>query len=184
MKELIEIFWTFAKMGAVTFGGGYAMLPILQREVVESKKWLTSEKVMDYYAVSQGLPGIIAVNVSVFIGHSRKQIPGGIAAALGVVFPCIVIISVIAACLAGFQDNPYVQHALAGVSVCVCALIMNSVLDMGKKGVKDALGAGICVLTFLLMEATEISPILIIVAAALIGAFIRPLLEKKNAKEA
>ena len=180
LKELLAIYWSFFKMGAVTFGGGYAMLPILQREVVETKQWLTNEKIMDYYAVSQGLPGIIAVNVSVFIGYSRKRVPGGVAAALGVVSPCIIIISIIAACLAGFQDNPYVQSAFAGISVCVCALILNSVLDMGKKGVKDLMGAGICVLTFILMEFTSISPILIIVSAAFVGVGYQTLLAKKK----
>lgn len=93
MKTLIGIYLTFLKMGAVTFGGGYTMLPILQREVVERKRWVTSEEVMDFYAVSQGLPGIIAVNVSVFIGYHVRRVPGAVAAALGTVSPCLVIIS-------------------------------------------------------------------------------------------
>ena len=169
MRELLEIYLSFFKMGSVTFGGGYAMLPILQREVVEKKKWLSSEEIMDYYAISQGLPGIIAVNVAVFIGHGRRKLAGGIAAALGVVSPCILIITVIAAFLSNFQDNAYVQHAFAGISVCVCALILNAVLDLGKKGIRDLLGAVLCVATFILVEFTEISPILIVVAAALIG---------------
>ena len=92
-------------MGSVTFGGGYAMLPILRKECVEKNKWITEEQVMDYYAVSQGLPGIIAVNVSVFIGYRRRKFAGGIAAALGCVSPCIIIISIIAAFLSNFQDN-------------------------------------------------------------------------------
>ena len=105
MKELISIFISFFKMGSVTFGGGYAMLPILRKECVEKNKWITEEQVMDYYAVSQGLPGIIAVNVSVFIGYRRRKFAGGIAAALGCVSPCIIIISIIAAFLSNFQDN-------------------------------------------------------------------------------
>ena len=169
MKELFEIYFSFLKMGAVTFGGGYAMLPILQREVVEKKRWLASEDIMDYYALAQGLPGIIAVNVAVFVGYARRKTAGGVAAALGVVSPCVVIISAIAAFLSNFQNNPYVQHAFAGISVCVCALILNSVLDLWKKGVKDAVGLILCVGTFALMELTSVSPVLIIVAAALIG---------------
>ena len=106
MKELWELYISFFKMGAVTFGGGYAMLPILQKEVVEKKAWISSEQVMDYYAVSQGLPGIIAVNVSVFIGYERRKIPGGVAAALGVGSPCLLIIMTIAAFLSNFQENP------------------------------------------------------------------------------
>ncbi len=183
MKELLEIYISFFKMGAVTFGGGYAMLPILQREVVEKKQWLENEKIMDYYAIAQGLPGIIAVNVSVFIGYARKKLLGGVAAALGVVSPCIVIISIIAACLSNFQDNVYVQHAFAGISVCVCALILNSVLDLAKKGVKDAVGIVLCVVTFLLMEFTSVSPVLIIVSAALIGIAAKKIMLRKGTKE-
>ena len=169
MKELFEIYFSFLKMGAVTFGGGYAMLPILQREVVEKKRWLANEDIMDYYALAQGLPGIIAVNVAVFIGYARRKTAGGQAAALGVVSPCVVIISIIAAFLSNFQNDPYVRHAFAGISVCVCALILNSVLDLWKKGVKDAVGLILCIGTFALMELTSVSPVLIIVAAALIG---------------
>lgn len=169
MRELIEIYIAFFKMGSVTFGGGYAMLPILQREVVEKKQWLPEEKIMDYYAIAQSLPGIIAVNVSVFIGYTRRKVSGGIAAALGVVSPCILVISLIAAFLSNFQDNIYVRHAFAGVSVCVCALILNAVIDLGKKGIKDVLGGVLCGGTFVLIEFTGISPILVILTAALIG---------------
>ncbi|MCF0151337.1 MAG: chromate transporter, partial [Firmicutes bacterium] len=87
MKELLLIYWTFFKMGAVTFGGGYAMLPILRREIVENKKWADEETVMDFYALSQGLPGIIAANVSTFLGYKKKGVPGAVAAVLGVVSP-------------------------------------------------------------------------------------------------
>lgn len=169
LRELLDIYLSFFKMGAVTFGGGYAMMPILQKEVVEKKKWLRTEDVMDFYALSQGLPGIIAVNVSVFIGYTRRKVPGGIAAALGVVSPCIVIISVIAAFLSNFQDNLYVHRAFAGISLCVCALILSAVLDMGKKGVRDVPGIVICAATLGLMIFTNISPILIVVSAAVIG---------------
>ena len=134
MKELISIFISFFKMGSVTFGGGYAMLPILRKECVENNKWITEEQVMDYYAVSQGLPGIIAVNVSVFIGYRRRKFAGGIAAALGCVSPCIIIISIIAAFLSNFQDNLLIKHAMSGVSICVVALILDAVLGLWKKG--------------------------------------------------
>lgn len=178
LKRLFEIYLTFFKMGSVTFGGGYAMLPILQKEVAENKKWLTSEDIMDYYAVAQGLPGIIAVNVSVMIGYKQNKVPGSIMAALGVVSPCIIIISFIAACLANFQDNVFVQNAFAGISVSVCALILSTVLDMGKKGIKDGLGLALCIATFFLVELTDISPIIVILAAAAIG-----ILKKSKGKE-
>ena len=165
MKELISIFISFFKMGSVTFGGGYAMLPILRKECVEKNKWITEEQVMDYYAVSQGLPGIIAGNVSVFIGYRRRKFAGGIAAALGCVSPCIIIISIIAAFLSNFQDNLIIKHAMSGVSICVVALILDAVLGLWKKGVRDIWGVFICLLVFFLTEFTPLSPIIIIISS-------------------
>lgn len=170
---LLDIYTAFFKMGAVTFGGGYAMLPILEREAVEKREWISKEEVLDYYAVSQGMPGIIAINVAVFIGYRRKKIPGGIMAALGVVSPCIIIITILAACLQNFQDNVFVKHALAGISVCVAALIATTVLGLWKKGVRDMAGF----LIFLAVAAyslfTPFSPILCVVCAAVAGILIQ-----------
>ena len=125
-------------MGVCTFGGGYAMLPILQREVVEKKHWVTYEAITDYYALGQCTPGIIAINTSVFIGHQLRKIPGGIVAALGVAFPSFVVITVIAAFLSNFADLPVVQHALAGINAVVVALIASSVIKLGKTTLKNA----------------------------------------------
>ena len=138
MKKLWTLFWTFAKVGVCTFGGGYAMLPILQREVVEKKHWVTYEAITDYYALGQCTPGIIAINTSVFIGHQLRKIPGGIVAALGVAFPSFVVITVIAAFLSNFADLPVVQHALAGINAVVVALIASSVIKLGKTTLKNA----------------------------------------------
>lgn len=104
MKDYLELFLTFAKIGVTTFGGGYAMLPILQREVVEDKKWVSNEEIVDYFAIGQCTPGIIAVNVATFVGKKRKGIAGGILATLGVVFPSLIIITVIAAVISNFMD--------------------------------------------------------------------------------
>ena len=175
MRELWEIFISFFKMSAVTFGGGYAMLPILQREIVESKKWMTEERIIDYYAVSQGLPGIIAVNVAIFIGKERKGIPGGIAGALGIVGPCLFIITFIAAFLSNFQDNPIVRNAFAGIAVCVSALILNSVIGLWKKGVIDKTGIAVFSIVFIGMMLTGLSPIVLIVASAIFGIVSRKL---------
>lgn len=172
-SELCLIYFLFFRMGAVTFGGGYAMLPILRREIIQNRQWMDEETIMDYYALSQGLPGIIAINVSVFIGHKRRGTPGAIAAALGMVSPCIVIITAIAAFLSNFQDNVYVQHALAGISVCVVALILDAVSNMWKKGVKDKASIAICLVILCLSTFTRISPILLVIACALIGIGIR-----------
>ena len=138
MNFYVDLFLTFAKVGVCTFGGGYAMLPILQRAVVEKKHWVTNEAITDYYALGQCTPGIIAVNTSVFIGHQLRKIPGGVVAALGVVFPSFVVITVIAAFLANFADLPVVQHALAGINAVVVALIASSVVKLGKTTLRNA----------------------------------------------
>ena len=169
MNFYADLFLTFAKVGVCTFGGGYAMLPILQREVVEKKHWVTDEAITDYYALGQCTPGIIAVNTSVFIGHQLRKIPGGIVAALGVAFPSFVVITVIAAFLSNFADLPVVQHALAGISVCVAALILDAVISMWKKGVKDLFGIVVCLAMLVLNTFTDLSPILLVITCALLG---------------
>ncbi len=169
LKELLTIYLTFFRMGAVTFGGGYAMLPILRREVVQKHGWADEETIIDYYALSQGLPGIIAINVSVFIGNKQRGVIGGISAALGMVSPCLIIISILAYSLLNFQDNVYVEHALAGISVCVAALILDAVIEMWKKGVKDKFGFVIFLLLFVLNIFTDISPIILVIVCALLG---------------
>ena len=182
IKDLIDIYLIFFRMGAVTFGGGYAMLPILRREVVQSHKWMTEEDIMDFYALSQGLPGIIAINVSVFIGYKQRGILGGIAAALGMVSPCIIIISIISFFLSNFQDNPYVQRALSAISVCVAALILDAVVSMWKKGVKDIIGVIICFVMLFLNVFSNISPILLIIVCAFIGIGVKGI-KRRNGKE-
>ncbi len=169
LKEILKIYLIFFKMGAVTFGGGYAMLPILRKEIVEKNNWLKEEEVMDFFAISQGLPGIIAVNVSVFIGYSKAKILGGISAALGVISPSIIIISIIAMSLSNFENNIYVKHALAGVSVCVSALIIDSVIAMWKKGIKDLFGIFLFLVIIVCMLFTNISPVLLVILSALCG---------------
>jgi len=143
-----DLFFTFAKVGVCTFGGGYAMLPILQREVVEKKGWATDEELTDYFAVGQCTPGIIAVNTATFIGYKYRGVPGGVLATLGVVFPSLVIITAIAAFLSNFADIPVVKHALAGINAAVVALIAASVLKLGKSTLKNGAAVAIflCVL--------------------------------------
>ena len=180
MKELLEIFLLFFKMGAVTFGGGYSMLPILRQEIVARRAWLTEEQVIDFFAVSQTLPGLIASNVSVFIGYQRRKTPGAIAAALGVVTPSIIIITLIAALMQDFQNNPLVRHAFKAISICVCALILDAVISMWKRGVKDWVGVIICVAVFALAVFTQLSPVWLVIAAALAGISVRKLREGRG----
>ena len=183
IRDFFEIYWKFFKMGAVTFGGGYAMLPILRREVVEKSKWMAEEDILDYYALSQGLPGIISINAGTFIGYHHKKTLGAVAAALGVVSPSIIIITLIAMFLAGFKDNVYVQHALSAISVCVVALILDAVIGMWKKGVKDLWGLAICLIALAVSLFTKLSPVLLVIAAAVAGLVIRGVKRAAAGKE-
>lgn len=175
MKELWVLFWSFAKMGVITFGGGMAMLPILQREVVDHRHWATEEELVDYYAISQCTPGIIAVNVSTFIGQKHKGIAGGIVATLGVVFPSLVIISVLAGLITNFSHLIWVQNAFAGIQVCVCVLIFNSVRKLLKKSVVDKRTAVIFVLVMLCSTLLNVSPVWFVVISALAGIVLKEL---------
>ena len=169
MNIYLDLFLTFARVGVCTFGGGYAMLPILQREVVEKKGWATNEELTDYFAIGQCTPGIIAVNTATFIGHKYKGIPGGVLATLGVVFPSLIIITVIAAFLSNFADIPAVQHALAGVNAAVVALIAVSVLKLGKSSLKDPLAVCIFLAVLALAFFAGLSPALLVVCAGAVG---------------
>ena len=169
MRELWTLFITFAKVGVMTFGGGYAMLPLLQREVVEKKGWCTEEDLTDYFAISQCTPGIIAVNTATFIGHRQKGILGGICSTLGVVFPSLCIITAIAACLSSFSDIPVVQHALSGVNAAVVALIASGVVKLAKSTVKNKTALCIFLAVLLLSFLTPLSPPVLIVGAGLAG---------------
>ena len=137
VNKYVSLFFTFAKIGVCTFGGGYAMLPILQRELVDNKGWATEEELADYYAVGQCTPGVIAVNTATFVGYNRLGWLGGIVATLGVVFPCLVIIMAIAAFLSNFMHLNVVVHAFNGVRAGVVALILSSVLKLLKTSLVD-----------------------------------------------
>ena len=169
MKELWTLFRTFFGMGAVTFGGGYAMLPLLQRTVVEKYGWATEEELLDYYAIGQCTPGVIAVNVSTFIGHKLRGLPGAIVASLGFISPSILIITLIAAFLESFASNVYVAHALAGIRVCVCVLILTSVLALGKKAIKNKLSWIIFGVSTVLAAFTEVPTVAIVLGAGVVG---------------
>lgn len=172
MRDLWELFIIFARMGAFTFGGGYAMLPIIQSEIVEKRQWATNEEIMDYYAIGQMTPGIIAVNTATFIGYKIKGVIGGIVATLGMVAPSIVIITVIAAFFKNFANYPIVQHAFGGIRLVVIALIAQTVYTMAKKTVKDKITLALFIIGFILLVATPISAVWIIIASAVIGILV------------
>lgn len=169
MKELMNLFWSFCRIGGLTFGGGYAMLPMLQKEVVETHKWATEQELLDYYAVGQATPGVIAVNTATFIGYKEKGILGAIFATSGVVFPSLAIIMSIAGFIDSFSDLNIVQHAFSGIRVAVGVLILNALVKMVKGSVKDILGIILFVATFIISIVFNISVVYIVVASALIG---------------
>ena len=173
------LFWSFAKMGVVTFGGGMAMLPILQREVVENRHWATEEELTDYFAIGQCTPGIIAVNTATFIGQKYAGNLGGIVATLGVVFPSLVIITILAAFISNFSHIAWVQNAFAGIQVCVCVLIFNAVRKLLKKSVVDRRTAVIFLLVLAGGVLLDVSPVWFVLGAALCGIILKNLEAKR-----
>lgn len=169
MNEYLQLFSAFAKIGAFTFGGGYAMLPMLQAEVVEKHKWATEEELADYFAIGQCTPGVIAVNTATFVGVKQKGNLGGIIATLGVVFPSLVIISIIAAFLSNFAEIQAVKDAFGGIRVCVCVLIFNAVKKLTVKAVIDKLTIGLFLVIMVVNILTDISPAYLVIVAGLIG---------------
>ena len=179
MKELIELFLAFARIGGLTFGGGYAMLPMLQREVVENKKWATEAELMDYYAVGQCIPGVIAVNTAVFVGNKVRGLLGAIAASLGVISPSIAIIVAIAAFIQSFSELEIVQNAFAGIRVAVCVLILTAVMKLFKKAIVDNFTFILFAIVFGLTVFVDISPIIFVIIAAIAGIVVKCMKEGK-----
>lgn len=169
MKQLLKLFFTFAKIGAVTFGGGYAMLPILQREIVDKNGWSTEEEILDYYAIGQCTPGVIAANTATFVGHKQKGILGGIFATLGVIFPSIVIITILAAFIANFSEFEVVKNAMSGIRICVCVLVINAVIKLWKKAIVDKFALvifAICLASSLFIKSIPTALLVVIAGAA------------------
>ena len=169
MKELFDLFRAFFTIGALTFGGGYAMLPMLEREIVSKHKWATSEELLNYFAIGQCTPGVIAVNTATFVGHKIRGVIGGIVATLGVVAPSIVIITIIALVLQNFMDIAWVQHAFAGIRVAVCALITASVVKLFKSNVKTNWHIALAVIAFVVVALLKLSPVYVVVACAVLS---------------
>jgi chromate transport protein len=182
MKILIELFISFMRIGGFTFGGGYAMLPLIQKEIVERRGWASDEEVLDYFTIGQITPGVIAVNTAAFIGYKKAGILGGMVATLGVIFPSIVIISIIAAVLTNFAELPVVIHAFNGIRACVCVLILIAVYNMGKKSVIDVFTALIFVATAILAILKITSPVILVIVAGLIGVVFQLIKAKRQVK--
>lgn len=169
MKNILDLFVSFFKMGLFTFGGGYAMLPMLQREVVEKHKWVTEDRILDYYAIGQCTPGVIAVNTATFVGVAVAGFWGGVVATCAVILPSLLIITLVSSVLEAFSSIAIVAHALAGVRVAVAVLVIAAAAKLFRKGVKGVLGYVIFLLSLLLLLFFDVSPIWIVLGAGVIG---------------
>ncbi len=179
MKKLINLFFVFFKIGMTTFGGGYALLPILQRELVQDKGWATDEEIVDYFAIGQCTPGIISVNTATFIGYKRKGVVGGIVATLGFVTPSLIVITIIAALITNFADYAIVQNAFAGIRAGVCALSLNAIIKLWKNAVVDKITLAIFMVVLFVSAITKVSPVIMVVCAGIFGIIINFILAKK-----
>lgn len=180
VKKFLSLFLTFAKIGVMTFGGGLTMLPLLTKEIVEKKKWASEEQLLDYYAVGQCTPGIIAVNTATFIGYSQAGIAGGIFATVGMVTPSVLIIIAVAAALQQFMEYPVVASALMGIRAVVCALLSHTVITLAKKSLVDIVTAMIFIIGFVLCFIFDITPILVVIVGAIIGIAVNKVREVRK----
>ena len=188
MKDLLELYWAYLKIGCINFGGGYAMLPLLERELVNKRGWTTMEELRDYFAIGQCTPGLIALNVSTFIGQKRKGAAGAVVAMLGFLTAPIAIILVIAAFLRNFAELEVVQHAFAGIRVCVCVLIVQAVIRLWKSSVVDVLSFVLYIVIFALSACSgfgllpvKIPTVLLVILAGVTGLAVSLIRNKKGA---
>jgi len=181
---LIELFISFLKIGATTFGGGYAMLPIIQAEIEEKRKWCTSEELMDYFAIGQCTPGTIAMNVSTFVGYKKAGILGALVACISFIFVPLLLIIFITALLSNFAQLEIVKHAFGGIRVCVCVLIIQAILRLWSKAIVDYKTLIAFLIIFLLSAfgdyfGLSISLVVYVILAGTWGYFWGPYKEEK-----
>ena len=182
MKTLFLYYRTWFKIGLFTFGGGYAIIPMIEKEVVQRYRWAENEEVLDYYAIGQSLPGVIAVNTAIFIGYKVAGVAGGIISALGVISPSILLVTIVAALLGGLQDIPVVNHALNGIQIGVCMLMAVTIIQLCKGSVKDAAGIIICLAAFALAYFAGVHIVLLVILSAIAGIAIKTISEKRKEK--
>ena len=187
MNIFLELLISFVKIGFLTIGGGYVMLPMMQSELIDKKHWITEEELLDYYAVGQSTPGIIAVNVATFVGYKKAGITGGIVATLGIISPSLIIITALAGVIQSIDQYPNVQKAMSGINVAVCALITDATLNFIKKGVKNFVTLLVLLASFLLIYYVKVPSYLIVLGAAFLGAityFVKNKMKKNVGAEA
>lgn len=181
IKNLFNLYFSFAKIGTFTIGGGLAMMPMMQAELIKKRKWITDEELIDYYAVGQSTPGIVAVNVATFVGYKQMGIVGGIFATLGMVTPSLVIIMILAGIINSINDFPIIQKALKGINVAVAALLTSTIINFMKKTIKKFTNAIFMMISFLLVFVFKLPSFWIILFALLIGVVLTYKEKKKVA---
>ena len=172
LKQLAELYYIFAKIGTFTIGGGLAMMPMMEKELIDKKGWITEEDLLDYYAIGQSTPGIVAVNVSTFVGYRQAGILGGIVSTLGMVTPSLVIIMILAGLINSISDYPVAQKALNGINVAVAALLTSVVVKFAKKTIKNIWNVLFMLASFALVYFLKVPPFWIIIAALLTGVLL------------
>ncbi len=182
MKELLELYFSFFRIGLFTFGGGMAMLPMLTKEIVEDKKWATNEEILNYFAIGQCTPGIIAINTATFIGTKRRGAVGGFVATLGMITPSLIVILVIASVLSKIMHYEIVGHIFVGIRVAVAALVTESLIGILKSGIKDIFGIVFYIVTLTLCLCFDLSPICVVVLGVVVGVTRIKLINKEKRK--
>ena len=184
MKEYLDIFLAFLKIGSIAFGGGYAIIPLVDRELIKKRGWVTMDEVMDYYTIAQITPGLIAINLSTFVGYKQKGIPGGILATLGFIVPGVSIIMAAALLISNFAELPVVRHAFAGIRIAVGVLILDTVIKIVKGFFKDIKALLIYIIVFVIsvfprgvpplgiLPAFLKSPVTLVLVSGLVGLLI------------
>ena len=181
IKNLFNLYFSFAKIGTFTIGGGLAMMPMMQSELIEKRKWITDEELIDYYAVGQSTPGIVAVNVATFVGYKQMGIIGGVFATLGMITPSLVIIMILASLINSINDFPIIQKALKGINVAVAALLTSTIINFMKKTIRKFTNAIFMMISFLLVFVFKLPSFWIILFALLIGVVLTYKEKKKVA---
>ena len=180
---ILDLFFAFFKIGAFTFGGGLAMMPMMQRELIQNRNWLTEDELIDYYAVGQSTPGIIAANVATFVGYKQFGVIGGIIATLGVVTPSLIIIMLLASLINSINEFPIVQKALKGINVAVAALLTQVIVNFSKKTIKKWQNAFFMIITFLLIFIFKIPSFVFILFGIITGVILTFVNTKCGKKE-
>ncbi|MDR2942646.1 MAG: chromate transporter [Treponema sp.] len=169
MREYLELLRAFIIIGATTFGGGYAIVPVLERELIKKRGWIGMDEVLDFYTIAQITPGVIAVNIASFVGYKRKGIAGSAVATIGLVLPGVCLMLLVSLFVKHFAEYLLVQRALAGIRLAVCALILDTSIKLLKGVLKNYKAIIISVIAFVLSALFSVSPVYVILGAGLAG---------------